>query len=86
MAAVAAAAGMRNPAAAAGLFAGQANGIFAPVKHRHNSIDKPVMNRSRLLEDFRYVSSLSGLQRHMKFADAIINFSMPTKFISDKNW
>ena len=34
----------------------------------------------------RPISSLSGLQGLENFADAIINFLMPTKSISDKNW
>ena len=62
MAAVAAATGMRTAlfgaaaaaaaAAAAGQPGGAINGIFGG-KARHNSIEKPAPNRSRLLEDFR---------------------------------
>ena len=64
MAAVAAATGMRTAlfgaaaaaAAAAANQPGAINGLFG--KARHNSIEKPAPNRSRLLEDFRYLMSL----------------------------
>ena len=61
MAAVAAATGMRTAlfgaaaaaAAAAANQPGAINGLLG--KARHNSIEKPAPNRSRLLEDFRYL-------------------------------
>ena len=67
MAAVAAATGMRTAlfAQAAAAQAAQSvvgphsavNGLFGG-KTRHNSIDKPAPNRSRLLEDFRCIFNL----------------------------
>lgn len=80
MAAVAAATGMRTAlfgaaaaaaaAAAAGQPGGAINGIFGG-KARHNSIEKPAPNRSRLLEDFRSVytgcNGLVGLHFYQDF-------------------